>query len=148
MALATMSGTGRLTQDPELRFSNNGVAIATVNLAFNSRRKNQATGEWEDGDVFFVRGTAFKQLAENVAETLTKGTEVHVSGRLKTDQWEDKQTGDKRSATALLIESIGPSLAWATAKVSKVSRDGASLGGGGYDTGGLAGPSSDDSPPF
>lgn len=148
MALATMSGTGRLTQDPELRFSNNGVAIATVNLAFNSRRKNQATGEWEDGDVFFVRGTAFKQLAENVAETLSKGVEVHVSGRLKTDQWEDKQTGDKRSATALMIESIGPSLAWATAKVSKVSRDGSGSGGGGYDTGGFAGPADDGAPPF
>lgn len=121
MTLPSLSGVGRLTQDPELRFAPSGVAVLTVNLAFNSRRKNQA-GEWEDGDVFFVRGTAFKQLAENAAECLSKGVEVHVSGRLKTEQWQDRQTGEKRSAVALLIDSIGPNLAYATAQVRKVER--------------------------
>lgn len=121
MTLPSMSGVGRLTQDPELRFSPSGVAVLTANLAFNSRRKNQQ-GEWEAGDVFFVRATAFKQLAENAAESLTRGMEVNVSGRLKTEQWQDKQTGEKRSAVALLLDSIGPNLAYATAKVNKVER--------------------------
>lgn len=121
MTLPQMSGVGRLTQDPELRYAASGTAVLTVQLAFNSRRKNQQ-GQWEDGDVFFVRGTAFKQLAENAAESLSRGVEVHVSGRLKTEQWQDKQTGEKRSAVALLIDSIGPNLAYATAQVHKVER--------------------------
>jgi single-strand DNA-binding protein len=121
MTLPSLSGVGRLTQDPELRFAPSGVAVLTVNLAFNSRRKDES-GTWVDGDVFFVRGTAFKQLAENAAECLIKGVEVQVSGRLKTEQWQDKQTGEKRSAVALLIDSIGPNLAYATASVRKVER--------------------------
>lgn len=125
MSLPAISGVGRLTADPELRFAASGTAILTVSLAFNSRRRNKETQEWEDGDVFFVRGTAFKQLAENAAETLTRGMEVQVSGRMKTDQWEDRQTGEKRSAPSLLIDSIGPNLAYATAEVNKVSGDSA-----------------------
>lgn len=151
MALASMSGTGRLTADPELRFAPSGTAVATVNLAFNARRLNKDTQEWEDGDVFFVRGTAFKQLAENIAETLAKGVEVHVSGRLKTEQWEDKNGGGKRSATALIIESIGPNLAYATAAVNKVRRDNAGApAGSGADPYAQPGGdvATDDSPPF
>jgi single-strand DNA-binding protein len=124
MSLPNMNGVGRLTADPEMRFTPNGVGILTVNLAFNSRRLNKQTQEWEDGDVFYVRGTAFKQLADNSVETLKKGMEVNVAGRLKTDQWEDKQTGEKRSAVSLLIDSIGPNLAYATAVVTKATRDG------------------------
>lgn len=142
--LPTISGVGRLTQDPELRFSASGMAVLTVNLAFNSRRKNQQTGEWEDGDVFFVRGTAFKTLAENAGECLEKGMEVHVSGRLKTEQWEDKNGGGKRSATGLLLDSIGPNLAFATAKVSKVSRS--SEGGGSHGRSGTGGGAPVDDP--
>src|SRR5687768_5485929 len=98
MSLPTMSGVGRCTEDPSLRFAGNGTAVCTVNLAFNSRRKNQHTQEWEDGDTFFVRATAFKELAESMAESLTRGCEVVVSGRLKTDSWEDKNSGESRSA--------------------------------------------------
>jgi single-strand DNA-binding protein len=126
--LPTISGVGRLTQDPELRFAPSGVAVLTVNLAFNSRKLNKQTNEWEDSDVFFVRATAFKQLAENAAESLSKGVEVHVSGRLKTEQWNDKQSGEKRSATALLLDSIGPNLSYATASVQRAGRS--SDGGG------------------
>lgn len=133
MSLPTMTGVGRLTGPVELRFTASGVAVATMNLAFNSRRKNQQTGEWEDGDVFFVRATAFKQLAENAAETIDKGVEVVVSGRLKTDQWQDKNTGEKRSATSLLLDSIGPNLAYATAKVHKVTRAAGDTSGGSQD---------------
>lgn len=127
MGLPTISGTGRLTSPPELRFSQSGVAVCTVSLAFNSRRFDKATNEWVDGDVFYIRGTAFKELAEHIAECLDKGHEVNVSGRLKTDQWEDKQTGEKRSAPSLLLDACGPNLRYASAKVSKVDR---SSGGG------------------
>ncbi|BBG01587.1 MULTISPECIES: single-stranded DNA-binding protein [Pseudonocardia] len=148
MTLPNMSGVGRLVQDPEVRFSNSGVAVATVNLAFNSRKKDER-GEWVDDRVFFVRGTAFKQLAEHVADSLTKGMEVVVSGRLVTDQWEDKQTGDKRSATALMIDSIGPSLSWATAAVTKASKDSGGSAGAAYATGGgFANGAGDGTPPF
>jgi single-strand DNA-binding protein len=120
--LPNLSGTGRLTNDVELRFSPSGVAVATISLAFNARKFDKDRQEWVDGDVFYIRGTAFKQLAESAAETLSRGMEVVVSGRVKTDQWEDKQTGDKRSAPSLLIDSIGPNLAFATAKVNRVDR--------------------------
>jgi single-strand DNA-binding protein len=122
MSLPSMSGVGRCTEDPSLRFSQSGTAVCAVNLAFNSRRKNQHTQEWEDGDTFFVRATAFKELAESMAESLTRGCEVVVSGRLKTDSWEDKNSGEKRSATSLLIDAIGPSMRWATVKVNKADR--------------------------
>lgn len=120
MSLPTLSGTGRLTADPELRFAPSGTAVCKVNVAFNSRRKN-AQGEWEDADVLFVGGTLFKEAAENAAETLGKGDEVIVSGRLKTRQWETPD-GEKRSTVELLIDSIGPSLRYAQAKVQKMGR--------------------------
>lgn len=152
MALPSISGVGRLTADPVLRYSASGVAVLTVNLAFNSRRFNKQTQEWEDGDVFFIRGTAFKQLAENAAESLHRGTEVHVTGRMKTDQWEDRQSGEKRSAPSLVIDSLGPNLAYATAKVAKVSRSAGDTSGGSSDPWGAAPPAGgsavDDEPPF
>jgi single-strand DNA-binding protein len=132
VSLPTLSGVGRLTEDPSLRFSQNGTAVCTANLAFNSRRKN-AAGEWEDGDSFFVRGTAFKEMAELMAESLTRGCEVVVSGRLKLDRWEDKE-GAKRSAPSLLIDAIGPNLRYASVKVSKVDRSGGGGFGGGAKT--------------
>lgn len=163
MSLPNLSGTGRLTHPPELRYAASGTAILSVSLAFNSRRKDQSTGEWVDGDTFFVRGTAFKQLAESAVETLDKGMEVVVSGRLKTDQWEDRQSGEKRTAPSLLIDSIGPNLAFAKAKVSKAERNSGGFGerrptgtdgiqtNGDDDPWGSAPPAgqpSDDEPPF
>jgi single-strand DNA-binding protein len=139
MALPTISGEARLTEDPSLRFSASGVAIASVNLAFNSRRLNKDTNTWEDGDTFYVRGTVFKDHAEHVAETLTRGMAVVVTGRLKTDSWEDRE-GVKKSSPSLLIDAIGPALARATAKVTKVSREGGGFSGGGsQDPGGFGG---------
>lgn len=107
-----------------MRFTSGGMAVCEIQLAFNSRKLNRQTNEWEDADVFYIRATAFKALAENAADCLAKGMEVHVSGRLKTEQWEDKNGGGKRSAPSLLLDSIGPNLAYATAKVEKVSRGG------------------------
>lgn len=118
MSLPTMTGTARLIDDPELRFAaGSGKAVVKVRLAFNARKKDPS-GEWVDGDSFFVDGAAFDQLAQNIADTLQKGMEVVVSGRLRTDRWETKQ-GEKRSGTSLLVDSIGPSLRYATAAVTK-----------------------------
>lgn len=124
MALPTLTGTARLVADPEIRFTASGKQVAEIRLAFNSRRKNER-GEWVDGDTFFVRGTAWEALAEHIADSLQKGTEVIVTGDLRTDSWEDK-AGEKRQAPSLLIRSIGPSLAWATARVERATRDGSS----------------------
>lgn len=142
MSLPTLTGIARLTGDPELRFTGSGMALCSMQLAFNSKRQNKDTGQWEDGDVLFLKATAFKDLAEHVAESLTRGAEVVVTGRVKTEQWETR-AGEKRSATALLLDSIGPSLRWATAKVNKAQRD----------TGTANAPTSpqsgfDDEPPF
>lgn len=117
MSLPPMTGVGRLTADPELRFTQAGKAVASIALAFNSRRLNQQTQQWEDGDTFFVRGTVWERLAENAAESLAKGMEVIVIGELRTERWE--KDGQKYERPALLIRSIGPNLAYAVAKVSK-----------------------------
>lgn len=147
MALPTMTGVGRMIEDPELRFTPSGMAIAKLRLAFNDRRLNKDTNEWEDGDSYFVDGTVFKEVAEHVAESLTKGMEVCVSGRLKTRKYETKE-GEKRSVVELVIDSIGPSLKFATATVTKAGKS-----GGGSSTG-QARPAArqqasfDDTPPF
>ncbi|MEU8101686.1 single-stranded DNA-binding protein [Streptomyces rubiginosohelvolus] len=130
MSLPTMHGTARLIDDPELRFgAGSGKAVVRVRLAFNSRKKDKVTNEWVDGDTFFVDGKAFDQAAEHIAESLTRGMEVVVSGRLRTEKWESGQ-GEKRSAPALLIDAIGPSLARATAVVTKAPSAGGGQGQG------------------
>lgn len=134
MSLPTLQGTGRLIEAPELRFTAHGKAVVRVRLAFNARRKDDR-GEWVDGDSFFIDGKAFDKAAENIAESLDKGMEVLVSGRLRTERWETPQ-GDKRSAPALLIDAIGPSLKSATAKVAKSSGRGGQGGYGGGQGGG------------
>ncbi|MEV5538499.1 single-stranded DNA-binding protein [Saccharopolyspora shandongensis] len=150
MALPILHGVGRCTADPEMRFTPAGTAVCTISLAFNSRRKN-AAGEWEDGDVLFIRGTLFRQEAENAAETYARGMEVIVTGRVKLDQWQDKETGQKRSAPSLLIDSIGPSTKYATAAVRKVDRQGAAENGSADPWGSAppaAGGNYSDEPPF
>jgi single-strand DNA-binding protein len=129
MALPTLTGTARLTGDPDLKYANSGMAICKIHLAFNSRKKNPA-GEWVDGESYFVGATAFKDLAEHIAESLAKGVEVHVSGRMKTREWTTDQ-GEKRSMPELLIDEIGPSLRYATAKPVKAQRGQGGQGGAG-----------------
>ncbi|MEV1315334.1 single-stranded DNA-binding protein [Micromonospora arborensis] len=129
MSLPPIFGTARLLDDPELRFAPSGTAVCRVRLAFNSRRKNQETGAWEDADTLFVDGTVFKQEAENVAESLQRGSEVVVYGRLKTEQYTTRE-GEKRSATKLMIDGIGPSLKFSTAKPVKAARSGGSSDNG------------------
>lgn len=121
MPLPTMTGMARLVADPELRVTQSGNTLCLLRLAFNSRRQD-ANGQWVDGDTFWVRGTAWRELAENVAETLQKGMEVIVTGDLRTESWE--KDGVKHQQPALNIRSIGPSLAYATARVAKAERSG------------------------
>lgn len=120
-----MTLVGRLTAAPELRFSAQGVAVAAFTIVTSRRVKDQTTGEWSDADTTYWDCKAFKQLAENIVESLYKGLEVVAVGRAVQESWEDRGTGAKRSKIAVRIDSIGPSLRTATAKVTKAS------GGGG-----------------
>ncbi|KFZ77115.1 single-stranded DNA-binding protein [Amycolatopsis sp. MJM2582] len=112
---------GNLTSDPELRFTPMGKAVANFTVASTPRKRNNATGEWEDGETFFLRCTIWQQPAENVAESLTRGARVVVQGRLKQRSFETRE-GEKRTVVELDVDEIGPSLRYATAKVNKVTR--------------------------
>jgi single-strand DNA-binding protein len=104
---------GRLAADPELRFGTSGTPIANLRLVASDRRLNQASGEWEDGDVLWIDVTCFKQLAENVVESFTKGDLVLVYGKLKTDEWQDRE-GGKRSKIMLIADAVGASVQFRT----------------------------------
>lgn len=118
---------GNLVDDPELRFTPSGVALAKVRFAVN-RRYQDRSGEWQEQTSFFG-GTLWRDAAENAAESLTKGARVIVTGRLEQRSWETKE-GDKRSVVEVAIDEIGPSLRWATAAVTRSPRAGNSFGGG------------------
>jgi single-strand DNA-binding protein len=122
---------GNLTGDPELRFTPSGAAVANFTVASTPRTLNKQTNEWEDGEALFLRCSIWRQAAENVAESLTKGTRVVVQGRLKARSYETRE-GEKRTVMELDVDEIGPSLRYATAKVTKATRGG---GGGGFSGG-------------
>lgn len=128
---------GNLTADPELRFTASGVAMVNISIA-DSRRYQDRNGDWQE-DTSFFRGTCWRDMAENVAESLTKGARIIISGRLKQRTWETNE-GEKRNVVELDIQEIGPSLRWATAQVSKTPRTGGGdfSGGGGYGGGNAA----------
>ena len=128
---------GTLTADPELRFTASGVALVNISVADN-RRYQDRNGDWQE-DTSFFRGSCWRDMAENVAESLTKGTRVVISGRLKQRTWETND-GEKRSVVELDIQEIGPSLRWATATVTRTPRteSGGGAGGGGYGGGNAA----------
>ena len=113
---------GNLTDDPELRFLPNGTGMVKFTVASTPRLLDRESGQWKDGDPLFLNCTAFRGIAENIAESLTKGTRVIVAGRLRLSRWEDKESGEKRSAYGLDVDEIGPSLRFAQAKVTKMSR--------------------------
>lgn len=121
---------GNLTDDPELRFTPQGAAVANFRIAVNKRFKDAQTGEWKDGETSYFRINCWRQLAENVAESLTRGMRVVVSGSLKMRSWET-QEGEKRTVVEIEADDIGPSLRFATAKVEKVARGGGAQAGGG-----------------
>ncbi len=116
-----MTVVGNLTADPELRFTPSGAAVANLTVANNPRFLDKQTGEWKDGDATFVRCNIWRQMAENVAETLTRGMRVIVQGRLRQRSFETRE-GEKRTVMELEVDAIGPDLRYATAKVNKVSR--------------------------
>lgn len=128
----TITVVGNLTDDPELRFTPSGAAVANFTVASTPRNFDKNTNEWVDGEAMFLRCSIWRQAAENVAESLQRGMRVVVQGRLKARSYETRE-GEKRTVFEIEVEEIGPSLKFATAKVNRVSRSG---GGGGYSGGG------------
>jgi single-strand DNA-binding protein len=126
---------GNLTADPELRFTPSGAAVANFTVASTPRIFDRQSNEWKDGDALFMRCSIWREAAENVAESLTRGSRVIVQGRLKQRSYETRE-GEKRTVVELEVDEIGPSLRYATAKVNKASRSGG--GGGGFGGGGGA----------
>lgn len=126
----TVTVIGNLTNDPELRFTPSGAAVASFTVASSSRVLDKTTNEWKDGESVFMRCSVWRQYAENVAESLTKGTRVIVSGRLKQRSYETRE-GEKRTVMELEVEDVGPALRFATAKVNRVQRQGGGFGEGG-----------------
>lgn len=117
---------GNLVEDPELRFTPSGVAMAKIRFAVN--RRYQRDGEWQEETSFFG-GTVWRDMAENAAESLTKGSRIIVTGSLEQRSWEN-QEGEKRSTIEIRIDDLGPSLRWATASVTRTPRSGGSDFGG------------------
>ena len=115
---------GNLTAEPELRFTPSGAAVANFTVASTPRTLDKASGEWQDGEALFLRCNIWRAAAENVAESLTRGSRVVVQGRLRQRNFE--HNGEKRTVVELEVDEIGPSLRYATAKVNKVSRSGGS----------------------
>jgi single-strand DNA-binding protein len=126
---------GNLTDDPELRFTPSGAAVAKFRVASTPRYLDRQTGEWKDGEALFLTCNVWRQAAEHVAESLQRGTRVIVSGRLRQRSYETRE-GEKRTVFELEVDDIGPSLRYATAKVQKMSRSSSGGGGGGGGFGG------------
>lgn len=136
---------GNLTDDPELRYTPNGAAVVKFRVAVNRRYRDES-GQWKDGDTSYFTVNAWRNLAENIAESLTRGTRVVVAGRLQMRSWETPD-GDKRSVVEIEADEVGPSLKWAKASVERTQRSGGGGsfggggGGGGYSGGGGGGAS-------
>ena len=136
----TITVIGNLTDDPELRFTPSGAAVASFTIASTPRTFDRATNEWKDGEALFLRCSIWRQAAENVAESLQRGMRVVAQGRLKQRSYETRE-GEKRTVVEMEVDEVGPSLRYATAKVNRTQR-GSSSGGGfgasGSDSGGGA----------
>jgi len=122
---------GNLTADPELRYTQNGLAVANFTIASTPRNFDRASNDWKDGDALFMRGSCWREFAEHVAGSLTKGMRVVATGRLKQRSYETKE-GEKRTSIELEVDEIGPSLKYATAQVTRAasSRDAGGARGG------------------
>jgi len=125
---------GNLTNDPELRFTPSGAAVANFTVASTPRTFDRQSNEWKDGETLFMRCSVWREAAENAAESLQRGTRVLVSGRLRSRSYETKE-GEKRTVVEMEVDEVGPSLRYATAKVNRTQRGGGG-GGGGYNSGG------------
>jgi single-strand DNA-binding protein len=146
----TITVIGNLTNDPELRFTPSGSPVANFTVASTPRTFDRQANEWKDGETLFLRCSIWRDAAENVAETLTKGMRVIISGRLKSRTYETKE-GEKRTVIELEVDEIGPSLRYASAKVTRVQRNnqgggnaGGYSNGGGFGGGAASAPANDD----
>ena len=128
---------GNLTADPELRYTQNGLAVANFTIASTPRSFDRASNDWKDGEALFLRASCWREFAEHVAGSLTKGSRVIAQGRLKQRSYETKE-GEKRTSIELEVDEIGPSLRYATAQVTRAAGGGAGGGGrgGSYSGGG------------
>ena len=131
----TITVVGNLTDDPELRFTPSGAAVAKFRVASTPRFLDKQTNEWKDGEPLFLACNVWRQAAEHVAESLQRGARVIVTGRLRQRSYETRE-GEKRTVMELEVDEIGPSLRYATAKVQKMAR---SSGNGGFGSGGSSG---------
>ncbi|AZZ56560.1 single-stranded DNA-binding protein [Rathayibacter iranicus] len=130
---------GNLTADPELRYTQGGLAVANFTIASTPRTFDRQANDWKDGEALFLRASVWREFAENVAGTLTKGSRVIATGRLKQRSYETKE-GEKRTSIELEIDEIGPSLRYATAQVTRTSGGGGrGQAGGGQSNGGQIG---------
>jgi single-strand DNA-binding protein len=130
---------GNLTNDPELRFTPSGAAVANFTIASTPRTFDRQSNEWKDGETLFMRCSVWREAAENVAESLTRGTAVIAQGRLQSRSFETRE-GEKRTVVEMQVDEIGPSLRRATAKVTKAQRGGGGgFGGGSGSSGGWGG---------
>ena len=139
---------GNITGDPELRFTPSGAAVANFTVASTPRQFDRQSNEWKDGETLFMRCSVWRDAAENVAESLQRGTRVIVSGRLKSRSYETKE-GEKRTVIEMEVDEVGPSLRYATAKVNRTQRGGGSggfSGGGQQGGGGFGGGGQQDDP--
>src|SRR5881397_13165 len=136
---------GNVTDDPELRFTPAGAAVANFTVASTPRSFDRQSNEWKDGDTLFLRCSVWRQASENVAESLHRGSRVIVQGRLRQRSFETRE-GEKRTVVELEVDEVGPSLKFATAKVSKTTRGGGGGGGGGFGGGGGGGGGAADDP--
>ncbi|MCU1414788.1 MAG: single-stranded DNA-binding protein [Microbacteriaceae bacterium] len=130
---------GNLTSDPELRYTQNGLAVANFTIASTPRTFDRASNDWKDGEALFLRASVWREFAEHVAGSLTKGSRVIVTGRLKQRSYETKE-GEKRTSFEIEVDEIGPSLRYATAQVTRTSssREGGAGGGAGAGRGQVA----------
>src|SRR5512144_2286858 len=122
---------GNITNDPELRFTPSGAAVANFTVASTPRTFDRQSNEWKDGEALFLNCSVWRQAAENAAESLQRGMRVIVSGRLKARSYETRE-GEKRTVFEIDVDEVGPSLKYATAKVTKTTRQGGGQGGGGF----------------
>jgi single-strand DNA-binding protein len=129
---------GNLTADPELRFTPSGAAVASFTVASTPRTFDRQANEWKDGETLFMRCSIWREAAENVAESLTKGTRVIVQGRLVQRSFETRE-GEKRTVVEMQVDEVGPSMRYATAKVTRSQRGGGGFGGGSGGQGGQGG---------
>ncbi|WP_157249711.1 single-stranded DNA-binding protein [Nonomuraea typhae] len=141
-----MTIIGNLTDDPQMHYTQTGAAVASFTIASSERRYNKQVEQWEEGDALFMPCSAWRDLGEHAAESLTKGTRVIASGRVRTRTYETGE-GERRTVTEMTVEDIGPSLKFATAQPHKAARTGNNNHARGFDVG-PGDPWANDEPPF